>query len=181
MKLRWIVSALAALSLAGVAHAEERPWYVGVKVGVASFDAGDFAVLELVDALFGYRFAARDWGSIAFEAEYATSFSDADAVLGFIAGRWEAETWAGYLAYRGPKNVYFKGKAGYLDSSAELSYQLICLVPPCDRGLLQLDDAGVSSGIGVGWRVGNKHSLELEWTHTLLDHDLDTFSLGFNF
>ncbi|MCP3958936.1 MAG: porin family protein [bacterium] len=172
MKIRTlIVMVIAAVFLAGAAQAaEERPWYGGVKTGVITLDEPGIGDLTQAGALFGYKFVNRDWGSFAIEAEYSDTVDAGN--LSFPGADWEGEMLAGCFVFRGPGKGYLKGKAGYVDVSAEVSA----------FGLSEdVNDSDYAAGIGFGWKLGKNAALEVEWTRAFFDEDLDFYSIGFNF
>ena len=172
---RWFVCLtaclLAVLCLPDVVGAtEERPWFVGLKTGIVSLDESGVDDLTQAGVLLGYKFARGDWGSVAIEGEYADTVSEGD--LDFPGAEWSAESLAGCLAYRSAGRGYFKGKVGYTDVTAEVSA----------FGLSEeVDDSDFSAGIGFGWKFRKNTALEIEWTRSFFDEDVDFFSIGINF
>ncbi len=171
MKLRYVwVIAILLLFAGGAQAADERAWYGGVKTGVMSLSDSGVDELAQGGVLFGYKFARGDWGSIAIEAEYTDTLWQGE--IDFSDAEWEGRTLAGCLAYRSAGRTYFKGKAGYIDVTAEIT----------DFPLsAEADDSDFAAGVGVGWKFRKNMAFEIEWTRAFFDEDLDFYSFGFNF
>jgi hypothetical protein len=175
MKKILVAAALLGLAVGNVAYAQNQP-YFGVKGGFMSLDGGgDDAIniggivgvkMQDLPASSGLR------GSISLEGEATITVADGDVA----GGDWNVMTFAGYGVFRStnPGNVYFKGKAGlaYQDIEVDqvcVSYPFVGTV--CGGG-------GSSSDFGVGFKMGARNALEVEYT--ILD-DVDFLSVGYNF
>jgi len=79
-------------------------------------------------------------------------------------------TIAAYAAYRVPvfKSFYLKGKLGIL-------YETIIRTDSIKAGTTT-KDTGVAGGLGMGFYMGNKVTMELE--ATIIDQDIAFYSLG---
>lgn len=172
MKFRYLLIVVLAVLCAGVTQAaEERSWYGGVKTGIMTLSPTGFGDLTQGGVLFGYRFVRADWGSVAFEGEYTDTLMEGD--MDFLdAAEWDGETLAGCFAYRSPGRGYFKGKVGYVDVTARVSFNDLSD---------EVDDSDYAAGIGFGWKLRKNMALEVEWTRAFFDEDLDFYSFGFNF
>jgi outer membrane immunogenic protein len=122
-----------------------------------------------VGILFGgYIMEETSFGSIAIEGEITTSISDGDVSINGERGDWDIDVIAIYAAYRSQRTIYFKGKIGLLYEDAK--------VKTPSRSASN-DDIGLSLGIGGGWRIMDRSSLELEYT--FIEDDINFFSLAF--
>jgi outer membrane immunogenic protein len=160
MNFRHVVTAgLVALAISAPVHADVGP-YFGVKGGFMDIDAGGHDKALAAGGVFGYRFFDDARGSGALETEAVLTVKDGDIDGG---GDWEAMTIALYFAYRSIGEVYFKGKAGFVDQDIDGTNAVG-------------DDTTFSFGIGGGWQVDRKSALEVEYTAY---DDLSFFSVGF--
>ena len=117
--------------------------------------------------LVGYQFH----NGFAIEAEYTAALAAGDATILGMTGDWDVKTFAVYGAFRSSGPLYFKGKLGYLNEDISINIPGIASAEGSDSGL--------SVGVGIGWRVVDAASLEFEYT--LVEQDIDSFSLGCNF
>ncbi len=183
MKKVLVAAALLGLAVGNVAYAQNQP-YFGVKGGLMMPDfleIGDSAIS--VGGLFGMKIqdlspSSGLRGSIAVEGEATISLIEGD-----LAGaEWDALTLAGYGVYRSQPingNMYFKGKAGlaYVDISFDST--TYCAAPGfCISTDRSYDDIGISVGVGLGFKMGARNNLEIEYT--IID-EVDFLSVGMNF
>ncbi|MBI3545191.1 MAG: porin family protein [Gammaproteobacteria bacterium] len=170
MKIKSLIFAvcLTVVSPAAVLAAD-NPLYVGLKGGVMMVDLSEYDQATSAGVVLGYKIFGNADSSLAIEGEYTTSSSADINVLGF-KGKWDIDTWAAYLAYRIGGDMYFKGKVGYLNEDINVD-----IVGANISG----SDSGLSVGIGVGWKLGKKNALELEYT--VIEQDVNFVSLGVNF
>lgn len=152
------------IGFSGPALAAGGPFYLGLKVGSMMVDVSGFDDASAVGFVAGYKFFDNAGGSVAIEGEYNDS-SSAD-IKGFPA-KWDIRTVAVYLAYRSAGDLYFKGKAGYLDEKVTASGF---------GTTISGSDSGLSVGVGGGWKMGKQAALELEFT--IIEEDVNYLSLG---
>jgi opacity protein-like surface antigen len=102
-------------------------WLIGAKyVTMYSSDDGiGDASARNAGILLGYEFARPVWkGKAAFEFQYLPSirwgdiqaFDSSAPSEYYYGGRWENPLYSGYMAYRSPGKLYFKGKVGIVAS-----------------------------------------------------------------
>lgn len=159
------------LWLPGTVQAQDRTFYFGLKGGWM------FPDVSALDEAFnggllagGFIYEDPATGSIAIEGEVTTSFSDGDVSFLGMRGEWDLDTIALYGVFRSPGQIYFKGKIGILYEDASVTIS--------GTGASG-DDTGLSAGIGAGWMVWDRGSLELEYT--IIEEDVDFLSLSYNF
>ena len=157
------------LGLSGPVLAAGNPFYVGVKGGTMMVDLSEYDDASSLGVLLGYRITDDSSGSVAVEAEFTNSSSSDITVLG-KTGNWDINTFAGYLTYRTPGNLYLKGKIGFLNEDINVN-----IVGANISG----SDSGLSIGVGGGWKLGTNAALELEYT--VIEQDINFLSLGVNF
>ncbi|HKQ31394.1 MAG TPA: outer membrane beta-barrel protein [Burkholderiales bacterium] len=150
---------LVAAATCMPAHAEVGP-YFGAKGGFMDIDAGGHDKALAGGGVIGYRFFDDQRGSGALEAEATLTVKDGDIDGG---GDWEATTIGFYFAYRSIGELYFKGKAGFVDQDI-------------DGTGGASDDTTFSFGFGGGWQIDRKSALEVEYTSY---DDLAFISVGF--
>lgn len=159
---------LAAGLLASVsAHAEGL--YIGGKVGIMTVDDNAFNDATNAGVVLGYEFPSRTAASFAIEAEFTTSVSDGDFRVFGVNGDWDMDTQALYAAVRFGHQFYAKGRIGYLNED---------VTARAGGFSANDDDSGLSAGLGGGWRVNEHVSLEAEYT--LIEEDVDFWSIGLN-
>jgi len=167
--VRFSVAVSVFFLLTSVALANSS-WYAGLKVGQMSSDLSGLDDGTNGGVLIGYQFGDQSYGNFALEAEYTTAISEGDAtVLGFT-GDWDVDTLAIYAVYRSPGKVYFKGKVGFLDEDVSINVAGVSASG---------SESGGSYGAGLGWRIVDSSSVELEYT--LVESDVNFFSFGYNY
>lgn len=159
----------AGLAFSGPVLAAGNPFYVGVKGGTMMVDLSEYDNASSAGVLLGYRITDDTSGSVAVEAEFTDSSSADITVLG-MTGKWDINTFAGYLAYRSPGDLYFKGKIGYLNE--DLNVNIV-------GANISGSDSGLSIGVGGGFKLGTNVALEAEYT--VIEQDVNFLSLGVNF
>ncbi len=146
-------------------------WLVGVKLGQVSNNNPGFSNADNTTVVLGYQFArevgVKGTASIEFE------FSESDDALtnsGGFGSKWEVSTFGLFLNYRSPGTVYFKTKLGILTSDIESPTGTFA----------SRTDSSFAYGAGIGLRLGERQNfnLELDWTGTSGDNDIDIVSLG---
>ncbi len=181
MKKALVAAALLGLAVGNVAHAAQNQPYFGIKGGFMSLDGVGADDAINIGGVVGMKIqdlspSSGLTGSISVEGELTLTVVEGD--IGFFGfnGEWDVMTLAGYGVYRSaaPSNVYFKGKAG-------LVYEDVSIDIPTGFGTVNGSgtDIGLSLGVGVGFKVGQRNSIEVEYT--LIESDIDFLSVGYNF
>lgn len=171
MKYTNLIAALAtSLCFSVTAQAAGSPWYLGVKAGQMMVDVDGLDDASNIGITGGYRLANFSLGSFALEAEYSNSTSKGEAKILNFTGDWDVKTLAFYGVYRSAGDVYFKGKAGYLDEDVSITIAGFSVAG---------SDSGLSLGLGGGWRISASSSLEVEYT--VIEEDIDFLSIGYNY
>lgn len=167
MQVKILLSVLIlGVGFSGGALAEDSPWYVGMQWGQMRVNLSDFSNAYAVGATLGYKLNQ----SFAVEGGFSSTGQDGDLKVQGVSGTWSLNTRALYAVYRSSGNLYFKGKVGYLRERADVSIV---------GTSLSASDSGGSYGLGVGWRPGEKLTLELEYTR--VEQDVSFVGLGVNF
>lgn len=100
----------------------------------------------------------------SLEMDLMTTISEGGTSFG-----WKVSTLAGYYVKRfNQKKHYYKLKAG-------LIYESIV----SDTISSEEHDAGLSLGIGTGWKLSNKNKLEIEYT--IIEQDIHYLGLNYYF
>jgi hypothetical protein len=163
-----LAGALAGcLTYTTAATAQDAPFYLGVKVGSMDADFSGFDRAVNIGVNVGYELMRDSRGALAVEGEYTTTASDGEISGG---GEWDVDTLAAYAVYRTTGDLYVKGKAGYLNQD----------IKGTGAGATRItssDDSGFAYGIGAGWRLDRKSSLEVEYTAA--SDELNFISLGY--
>ncbi len=160
-------------------YAESGGMYLLPKLGFMKVDLTNAKDLGSLGVLFGYGITK----NISFEAELNASFNVFNSSWGGgeyeipdegggfkNKGAYKIWTIAGYGVYRVPvfKNFYLKGKLGILYENVERTD----IVATGET----TNDTGVAGGLGMGFYMGKKVTMELE--ATLIDKDITFYSLG---
>lgn len=150
-------------------------WLAGIKFGVTENNRNGYNSASGATLVVGYQFSSPigEGGTASVELELGSSET---ATIGAgndfgTDGVWSTDTTAIYLTYRSPGTIYFKGKAGILDSNINSEFPL---------GSVESNDTNFSYGLGVGYRMGGERdvNIEAEWIGTSGDHDLNKFNVG---
>ena len=178
----WIPAALLGGVIGHAANAQEPTWFgqsadgrwlIGAKVGRVDKTTTGFSEETGYGFNFGYEFARPIGfdGSSSLEFEYMSSddgdFTD-ESDLG-IDGLYEVETYAMFFAYRTPGTVFFKGKLGAIYTKVDLD---------STAGHEKQTDTNLGFGAGFGVRAGESVNIELEYTGSAGDSDVNYITLG---
>ena len=151
-------------------HSADGQWLVGVKLGkIENNRAGNFDDADNYTLVLGYQFARAIGtdGSATIELELGDS-DDADFDSHIFGSQWSVRTAGLFMTYRTPGTVYFKGKVGILHSDLDFN-----------DVLPDQDDTNFAIGAGFGILLGAKQNfnLEVEYTGTSGDNDLNIWNL----
>lgn len=176
MKRTILMAAAIALVLAGAVWAQP---YVGAKTGMMTIGVSGVDNIIPIGVLAGYEFQPRM--AIEGEFNYRISGGDWDYGFGPASATTEFKLWtiAGYFAYRYPvgDNLFLKGKAGilYENVDAEVTLDYMGEHYSYDGGGT---DTGLSIGAGVGMKLSEKLTGEVEFT--VIESDVNYLSVGLN-
>jgi hypothetical protein len=157
----------------GVAKAERGDQYLLPKVGAMVIDLNEADPLLSAGIMYGLGLTNR----ISLEAEVNYGFSGGEYDVrgdaeGTVAESGDYRIWtaAGYGVYRWPivETVYLKGKLGALYENVVRSSDF--------RAERTDDDFGAAGGVGIGFFMWRKFTLELE--ATVIDQDIIFYSVG---
>lgn len=184
-KITYLLTFFIGYALVGPAFsAEEATWFgqratgkwmVGVKGGTVKHGNDDFDDANNSGILLGYEFSRPVGfnGTAAIEFEGTRSFDDGDigpsSTVAAPGGRWDVDTYGLYFAYRTPGTVYFKGRLGGIQSDVTSKFA---------GSRISEDDASLSGSAGLGVKLGEWGTIELEWTGDSGDNDIQFISLG---
>lgn len=145
--------------------AEDSTTYFGIKAGKMDPDLSlPFVKLSSVTNI-GF-IIGRNFNNFAFEGEITNTVSDNDNKYSFQP-EWDIRTVAAYGAYRTQGSPFLKGKVGLLYEDISISNTWTTAGG---------SDSGLSAGIGVGFKIGEKTRVELEYT--IIEADVNFVSLG---
>ena len=165
---KYFLTACVLFLCSGAAWADRGDQYLIAKLGVMQVDLNNADPLFSVGAYYGYGLMR----NVSLEAE---------ANFGFLGGKFAAPnpansgeyniwTLAGYGVYRLPitEVFYGKGKLGLLYENVE------------NTGVDKTaTDFGLAGGLGAGYVVGERMTLEAE--ATVIDQDIIFWSLGVHY
>jgi hypothetical protein len=160
-RLAALILAAAGAATCGAASAADSNLYFGIKGGVMSSDRSGYDDSWNAGAVVGLHFldfnkGKSHYGSLSGEIEGTVPLIKGD-VNSPSNGEWRTWTLGAYAVYHSPdlNNVYFKGKAGAVHRDITSS-------PSGISGTGSSDDPAF--GVGVGYRVNKRNSVELEVT-----------------
>jgi len=167
-------------------YANAGDMYLLPKLGFMKVDLTNADDLASLGLLFGVGLSK----NISFETEFNASLNvfndswsggeyettDADGNLNH-KGTYKIWTIAGYGVYRVPilQSFYLKGKLGVLYENVERTET----IPDVNTGKIEgetTNDTGIAGGLGFGFYMGKRVTMELE--ATLIDKDITFYSLG---
>ena len=155
---------LIMLLYSGTAKAQETSLYLSLKGGWMMADPSKYGDAFNAGLLFGgLFFQDPSSGSLAIEGEISRTLSDGRISSRPDRGDWEIDTIALYGVYRTPGKYYFKGKLGFLHEDVTFRH--------LNQRTINDDDTVFSLGLGVGWNIDDRTSLELDYT--LIEDDVD--------
>jgi hypothetical protein len=169
MRITKTAGLLPALCLIG-SSAMAEGFYAGAKLGWMDPDFSGFDEATNIGVVLGYTFSVPDVGvSWAVEGELTTTVFEGDIQVFGSSGNWDIDTQAIYGVLRIGGDLYGKLRLGYLweDASADIA------------GVsADGSDNGTSVGLGGGWRANQQLAIEVEYT--LVEEDIDFYSIGMN-
>lgn len=154
--------AIALLSIsaaAGSFAADKSGGFIGLKSGNMDVDLSAADVDTPLGFVIGYQ--GQSGGGLELEYNKA----DVNFIVNGRVITADFSTLAFYGTYRSEGDVFFKGKLGLLREEIE-------------NGFGSTTDSGLSAGVGLGFRLGDAASLELEYT--FIEADVNYFSAGLN-
>lgn len=170
------ISANTAISQEGTTwfgDSADGQWLVGVKLGSINNDAPGFEDASLTTLVLGYQFSRQVGtdGTASLELEIGKS-DDADLNNGLPGSEWEAETLGLFINYRTAGDVYFKVKLGLMSTDIEARTGRLAT--------LDVSDTNFAYGAGFGVILGQRQNinLELDWTGSSGDNDVNLINLG---
>lgn len=185
MKKIFLFVLIAVFSFVGVTSAEQGERYVGVKTGLMMIDESGVDDIIPLGIVYGQSLE-QIFPNLWVEGEFNYGLTGGDLDAGPLSGEVSVWSLAGYAVYRYPLNdaVYLKGKAGLLYESvkAEIDdYTVVILgVPITVPGDSETDtDLNFSFGVGGGFKINDKITVEAEFT--IIESDIDFLSVGLNY
>lgn len=162
-------------------------WLIGIKAGKIDNNAEDIDDSSAFGILLGYEFAkpVGIGGSSTIELEYVTG-NETEVLNG--AASYEAEMLNLFLTYRSPGTLYYKFKLGLSYSNIDVSGDFFGLnVPPANdlgdfndipfNDLRSQEDVALAGGVGLGVRINEDFTVELEHVADAGDNDLSLTTL----
>ncbi len=171
-------------------------WLIGVKAGKIDNNAEDIDDADAIGIVLGYEFAKPVGlgGTSTIELEYISG-DDTD-VFGGLAS-YEAEMLNLFLTYRSPGTLYYKFKLGLSYSNIDVDGLLSNNNPPTlfdtntapgnDLGQFNEipffdvnsdEDVSIAAGIGLGFRIQDYGSIEIEYIGDTGDNDLSLTTIS---
>ncbi len=143
------------------------PFYMGLLLGQLEPDLGnDYDTATTYGLLFGYDLSKATFAGVSIEllagaSSAASSFLSNPVYLDEYTSSYVAL----YGVYRSPGKVYVKGRLGYLSSNIK---DETYFVDGTFDTTIKYSNSGLSYGAGAGFKMGNHHRLELEYTTATL-------------
>lgn len=165
-------------ALVPVASAQTLDWYLGIKTGLMTSNISGMGNAANIGLVAGWDLWPLSYGTLSLEGEATTTVDEGDVSKAeFFSGQWSVDTVGLWLAYRSPQRIFGKARIGLNYINSEIS----------NAGRDFSDSsAGLSFGLGGGWWVNDRVSLEAEYTYeselSLVDDDgsIGFWSLGLN-
>ena len=185
MKKIFLFALIAAFSFVGVSSAEEGEMYVGAKTGLMMVDVSSTDDIIPLGVVYGHSLEHL-FPNLWVEGEFNYGLTGGDIDSGPASGEVSIWTLAGYAVYRYPLGdaAYLKGKAGLLYERAKVEiddYTMVVLgIPLTVPGGSETDsDFNLSVGIGAGYKINDRITVEAEFT--IIESDVDFLSVGLNY
>lgn len=143
-------------------------WIIGVKAAKVDNNIEDLEDADAFGVVVGYEFD-RPVGSFGGSSTVELEYIDGDStnLAGF--GEYDPDLVNLFFSYRSAGDLYYKFKLG-------LSYADIELETP---GLTDgFEDVSLAGGVGLGYRIGDYGTIELEYSADAGDNDLSILGLN---
>ena len=162
-------------------------WLIGIKAGKIDNNAEDIDDSDAIGIVLGYEFAKPIGfgGTSTIELEYLSG--DDTEVLGGLAS-YEAEMLNLFFTYRSPGTLYYKFKLGLSYSNVDATGLFGINRPPAnDLGgfnnipfvdVTSEEDVGLAGGIGLGVRIQDYGSIEIEHVSEASNNDLSLTTIS---
>ena len=148
-------------------HAKGK-WIIGVKAAKVDNNIEDLKDADAVGLVLGYEFdrpIGRSGGSSTVELEYI----DGDSTNFEGVGTYDPDILNLFFSYRSAGDLYYKFKVGVSYSDVEIT------TPGLTTGN---EDVALAGGIGLGYRVGDYGTVELEYSLDSGENDLGVLGLN---
>jgi len=161
-------------------------WLIGLKGGKIDNNAEDIDDASAIGILLGYEFAkpVGNGGSSTVELEYIAG-NETEALNG--AATYEADMLNLFMTYRSPGTLYFKFKLGLSYSNVDATGLFGINRPPANNvgdfnevpfnDIDSQEDVSLAGGIGLGVRIKEDFTIELEHVSDAGDNDLSLTTL----
>lgn len=143
-------------------------WIIGLKVAKIDNNFEDIKDADAVGIVLGYEFN-KSIGNLGGSSTVELEYIDADDTDLFGIGTYDPDLLNLFFTYRSAGDLYYKLKMG-------LSYSDIELNTP---GLIGgNEEVALAAGLGLGYRVGDYGSVEIEYSADSGDNDLGVLGLN---
>lgn len=148
-------------------HAKGK-WIIGVKAAKIDNNLENVEDADAIGVVLGYEFD-RPIGNLGGSSTIEFEYIDADSTNLVGIGDYDPDMFNLFFSYRSAGDLYYKLKLG-------LSYSDIEFVTPgFDDGF---EDVALAAGIGLGYRIEDYGSVELEYSADSGDNDLGVLGLN---
>lgn len=143
-------------------------WIIGIKAAKVDNNIEDIEDADAVGIVLGYEFD-RPIGDLGGTSTIELEYIDADETNLSGFGTYDPDLLNLFFTYRSAGDLYYKLKLG-------LSYSDIEFETPGFTG--GNEDVALAAGLGLGYRVGDYGSIELEYSADSGDNDLGVLGLN---
>lgn len=143
-------------------------WIIGLKAAKVDNNFEDIKDADAIGIVLGYEFD-RPVGSFGGSSTIELEYLDADETNLFGIGTYDPDMLNLFFTYRSAGDLYYKFKLGLSYSDIEIQ------TPGFNDGT---EDVSLAGGIGLGYRIGDYGSIEIEYAADAGDNDLSL--LGVN-
>ncbi len=145
----------------------EESFYLGFKGGSVLVDVDGFSGHSAATMVSGYRFA---W--LQLEGQFSNNLSEGSTPTPGVT--WNSAGIGLYGAYRTPGDLFFKVRGGFIDTSIDFHSGTGSV-----GGTIGGGESSGSLSIGGGYRLGEDHWIEIEYT--TIQSDLNYVTVGYYF
>ena len=148
-------------------HAKGK-WIIGVKAAKVDNNVEDLKDADAVGLVLGYEFD-RPIGSAGGSSTVELEYINGDSTDFAGVGTYDPDILNLFFSYRSAGDLYYKFKVGVSYSDVELT------TPAFTTGN---EDVALAGGIGLGYRVGDYGTVELEYSMDSGENDLGVLGLN---
>lgn len=143
-------------------------WIIGIKAAKVDNNIENLEDADAIGIVLGYEFD-RPIGDLGGSASVELEYIDGDETNLAGIGEYDPDLLNLFFTYRSAGDLFYKVKLGLSYSDIEIA------TPGLNDGT---EEVGLAGGIGLGYRVGDYGTVEIDYSLDSSDNDLGVLGLN---